>query len=273
MKVILITGASSGIGKACAAHLHHKGYRVYGTSRLSMDLGEEPAAAGDDGFRLLPMDVTDEASIARAIEYVEQTEGRLDVLVNNAGYGLAGAVEDTMTAEAQLQLDTNFLGTVRACRAVIPLMRRQGSGLIVNISSMAGVVGIPFQSFYSASKFAVEGFSQALRGELRPFGICVVVVRPGDFKTGFTMSRRKIPPAKGSSNTQAFETAMDIMERDEANGPSPELVAKRLGLLVDSRSPPLYTTVGSASQRFLINLRLIMPMSLFERALRAYYRL
>ncbi|WP_339801914.1 SDR family oxidoreductase [uncultured Marinobacter sp.] len=273
MKVVLITGASSGIGKACASHLHHKGYRVYGTSRLAMDPNVAPAAADDGGFRLLPMDVTDEASIAKAIEYVEQIEGRLDVLVNNAGYGLAGTVEDTMTTEAHLQLDTNFLGTVRVCRAVIPLMRRQGSGLIVNISSMAGVVGIPFQSFYSASKFAVEGFSQALRGEIGAYGISVVVIRPGDLKTSFTVNRKKIPPPEGSPNTRAFETALEIMEQDEANGPSPETVAKRLGQLIASKSPPLCTTVGSASQRFLISLRLILPISLFERALRAYYRL
>ncbi|MEX1058798.1 MAG: SDR family oxidoreductase [Natronospirillum sp.] len=273
MKVVLITGASSGIGKACAAYLHSLGYRVYGTSRYAEESSEGTAATDGGGYSLLRMDLTDEASIARVIEYVWQLEGRLDVVVNNAGCGLAGSVEDTATVEAQRQLDTNFFGMVKVCRAVIPLMRKQGGGLIVNISSMAGVVGIPFQSFYSASKFAVEGFSQALRGEIRPSGIKVVVIRPGDFNTGFTENRKKLPPVGDSPHGQAFSTALSIMEQDEVNGPAPEQVAKLLARLVASKSPNLCSTVGSVSQRLLIGLRLLMPMSLFERLLRAYYRL
>ncbi|MEX1214509.1 SDR family oxidoreductase [Saccharospirillum sp.] len=273
MKVVLITGASSGIGRACSVHLHHLGYRVYGTSRYAAKAQDGGVSADSDGVPLLRMDLTDQASIASAIDQVWQLEGRLDVVVNNAGSGLAGAVEDTAITEARAQLDTNFFGMVRVCQAVIPLMREQGSGLIVNISSMAGVVGIPFQSFYSASKFAVEGFSQALRGEIRSSGIRVVVIRPGDFNTGFTANRKKLQPTAGSPHSQAYTTALGIMERDEASGPVPELIARQLARLLASKSPPLYTTAGSISQRFLIALRLLMPMSIFERLIKAYYRL
>lgn len=273
MKVVLITGASSGFGKACAVHLHDRGYRVYGTSRSGTALSEVVAAAEGGNVPLLRMDVTDEESIASVMDCVWQLEGRLDVVVNNAGSGLAGAVEDTTIADAQWQLDTNFFGVVRVCRAVLPLMRKQGGGLIVNMSSMAGVVGIPFQSFYSASKFAVEGFSQALRGEVRRSGIKVVVIRPGDFNTGFTRNRKKVTPSADSPHAQAYSTALSIMEKDEANGPAPEQVAKLLARLVSSQSPTLCSTPGSVSQRLLIGLRGLMPMSAFERLLRAYYRL
>lgn len=191
--VVFITGASSGIGKICAEHLHAKGYRVYGTSRRA---SSTPQAVGSDRFRLIAMDVNSEDSVQRAIQTVLVAEGRIDVVLNNAGDGVAGSVEDTSLDEAQRQLDTNFFGVLRVCHAALPIMRRQASGLIVNVSSLGGLVGLPFQGLYSASKFAVEGMTEALRMEVRPFGVRVVLVEPGDFRTGFTEQRRKAVAAQ-----------------------------------------------------------------------------
>ena len=180
-RVALVTGASAGIGASCAAFLAAKGYRVYGGAR---------SAVMAEGVEPLILDVTDDVSVARAIETILARESRLDVLVNNAGFGIAGAIEDTSIEEAREQFEVNFFGVLRMCRAVLPVMRRQKSGYIVNIGSIGGLIAIPFQGFYSATKFALEGFSESLRMEVRPFGIQVVLIEPGDHRTAFTQNRR-----------------------------------------------------------------------------------
>ncbi|MGC8873617.1 MAG: SDR family NAD(P)-dependent oxidoreductase, partial [Chloroflexia bacterium] len=154
--VVLITGASSGIGLACARYLADRGYRVFGTSR-------HPEACPPEPFPMIQMDVCDDASVLRGVEAVRERAGRIDVLVNNAGIGYGGAIEDTSLEEAHRQFETNFFGALRLCRAVLPIMRAQGSGLIVNMSSIGGLIGLPFQGLYSATKFALEGMSEALR--------------------------------------------------------------------------------------------------------------
>ena len=158
-KVVLVTGASSGIGKAAAKLFYEKGYVVYGTSRRE-------AVESSDGIAMLKLDVTDDASVQDCVQQVLQREGQIDVLVNNAGYGIAGAVEDTSAEEVKSQLETNLVGLHRMCAAVLPVMRRQGGGKIINISSVAGFIAIPYQAFYSVSKYAVEGYSRALRNEV-----------------------------------------------------------------------------------------------------------
>ncbi|MCY1013953.1 SDR family NAD(P)-dependent oxidoreductase [Nannocystis pusilla] len=184
--VVLITGASSGFGEAAARLLAARGpCRVFGTSRR---------AAGHDtpgGVEMLPLDVRSDASVAACVDAVMQRAGRIDVLVNNAGYTLAGAVEETAIDEAKAQFDTNFFGMARMVRAVLPVMRAQGGGRIVNVSSLAGLVGVPFHAHYSASKFAVEGLSEGLRQEVRRFGIHVSLIEPGDFKTAGTAARER----------------------------------------------------------------------------------
>ena len=158
-RVALITGASSGIGRACATHLAACGVRVYGTSRI--------ASAGQDPFPMLQMDVTDDQSVQRAIEAIIHREGRLDIVVNNAGIAVAGPLELTSVEEAKRQIDVNLFGAFRVCRAVLPIMRNQGGGYIVNIGSIGGLIAIPFQPLYSASKFALEGMTESLRLEVR----------------------------------------------------------------------------------------------------------
>ena len=266
--VVLITGASSGIGKACAEHLHARGYRVYGTSRRVS--GTAPRTAG---FEMIAMDVTSEHSVRQAVELLLSREGRLDVVVNNAGDGIAGSIEDTSLEEARQQLDTNFFGTLRVCRAALPVMRRQGAGLIVNISSLGGLIGLPFQGLYSASKFAVEGMTEVLRMEVRPFGVRVALIEPGDFRTSFTAQRRKAVAAQTPGAYSAhFAKALATMERDEAGGADPRAVAMLLQRIINSRSPRPRYKVGGFFQKLSVGLlRKILPQKLFEYLLMASY--
>lgn len=280
-RVILITGASSGIGRACAEHLAALGHRVYGTSRRATfpHTPSYPEAVGDAtkaprGVTMIPMDVTDDTSVECGVRYVLGVEGRIDVVVNNAGMGIAGAVEDTAIDEAREQLETSFFGVLRVCRAVIPAMRAQGEGLIVNISSVAGVIGIPFQALYSAAKFAVEGFSEALRLEVAPFGIRVVIIEPGDFSTGFTGSRRRTAASlTNPAYTEACRRALEVMEHDEAAGGPPTPVARLVARVVASRSPRLRYAVGPLPERAAIVLKGLLPQRLFAWALARYYHL
>jgi NAD(P)-dependent dehydrogenase (short-subunit alcohol dehydrogenase family) len=266
-KVVLITGASSGIGKACASHLASLGHTVYGTSRKGGD------ASGS--IRMIPMDVTDERSVADGVERVVREAGRLDALVNNAGYGIAGAVEETSVQEAQQQFDTNFFGMVRVTKAALPRMRERRSGLVVNMGSIGGIISIPFQSFYCATKFAIEGFSEALRMEVRGFGIRVVLVEPGDHCTNFTKSRIRTKESQkdGSAYREAFDKALGVMERDEQNGPSPEGIARRIAAIVSDPSPALRHPVGMFLQRFAITLKSALPGGVFESIIRSTYKL
>ncbi|MDR3415504.1 MAG: SDR family oxidoreductase [Nevskia sp.] len=265
--VVLITGASSGIGRACAEYLHSRGYCVYGTSRKAQ---EDVAAPG--GFRMIEMDVTEEESVQRGVQLVLTREGVLDVVLNNAGDGVAGAVEDTSIEEARQQFETNFFGALRVCRAVLPAMRRRGSGLIVNVSSLGGLVALPFQGLYSASKFALEGMTEALRMEVRPHGVRVALLEPGDFHTGFTSAGRAARDAPRGVYRQRFLNALAAMERDESGGADPQLVARTLERIIVARAPRLRYKVGAWTQRFAAGwLRKVLPQRLFERLMMASY--
>jgi len=267
--VVLITGASSGIGKICAEHLHARGYRVYGTSRRAA----QAPHSSSESFQLIAMDVTSEDSVAHALQSILAREGRLDVVFNNAGDGIAGSVEDTSIEEARQQLDTNFFGVLRVCRAALPILRRQGAGLIVNVSSLGGLVGLPFQGLYSASKFAVEGMSEVLRMEVRPFGVRVALIEPGDFRTGFTAQRRKVMAAqRDSAYAERFGKALAVMEHDETHGADPLAVARLLERIINTRSPRPRYKVGGFFQTLSVGLlRKILPQKVFEYLLMASY--
>ena len=269
--VVLITGASSGFGKACADHLAQLGYRVYGTSRRAAF----PEGSPEQGYPLLiPMDVCDDDSVRAAVDFVLSAEGRLDVVVNNAGLGMAGAVEDTSLEEAKALFETNFFGVHRVCRAVLPTLREQRSGLIVNISSIGGLIAIPFQGFYSASKFATEALTEALRMELMPFGVRVTMLEPGDFKTGFTDNRIL---AIESSTNPAYQApcqrAVAVMEHDEQHGAAPIQLARKLATVIEKRSPRPRYVIGMLAQRLAVWLHRLLPNRLFERGVMAYYKI
>lgn len=265
-QVVLITGASSGIGLACAELLSARGHSVYGTSR-------KPASS-PQAYRLLEMDVTREDSVHRTVEAVLAEAGHIDVVVNNAGYALAGSVEDTSLEEAQRQLDTNFLGVLRVCKAVLPSMRARGSGLLIQISSLGGTFGLPFQGLYSASKFALEGLTESLRQELAPFGIQATLLQPGDVRTPITHNRiqtRQSGP--GSAYRAHFESALHVIEKEEREGIAPEAVAQRVLALMGSRSVAVRYSVGHLSQRIPTAAKALLPSRVFERLVSSFYGL
>jgi len=265
-KVVLITGASSGIGQACARHLARRGYQVFGTSRRPQPEAEEP-------FEMIPMDVTDEDSVRQGVATVLARAGRLDAVVNNAGFGFGGSVEDTSIDEARELFETNFFGMLRVCRAVLPHMRERRAGTIVNVSSLAGLISQPFVGMYCATKFAVEGVTEALRMEVRPFGIHVVMIEPGDTQTGFTANRRRTQASQAASPyADSMQRVLAVIELDEKTGCSPEAAARTLERVLRSRSPRLRYPVANASQRFAAAARKLMPAGLFERLLTQYYR-
>ena len=183
-KIALVTGGTSGIGLAAVNALHEAGVTVYETSRRDARL---------ENAVHLPGDVTDEAAMARVVQEVLDREGRIDILVCCAGFGISGAVEYTELSAAKKQLDVNFFGVVNAVKAVLPQMRERGSGRIVIVSSVAGAIAIPFQTYYSVSKAALNAYVAALRSELRPYGVTATAVMPGDIATGFTDAREKSP--------------------------------------------------------------------------------
>jgi NAD(P)-dependent dehydrogenase (short-subunit alcohol dehydrogenase family) len=262
-RVVLVTGASSGIGRACTEFLAGRGYRVYGASR-------RPAASSV--VESIAMDVRDDASVREAVSAVIAREGRIDILVNSAGIAIAGAVEDTSIEEARDQFDVNFFGVMRVCRAVLPAMRAQRAGCIVNIGSIGGLIAIPYQGLYSASKFALEGLSESLRMEVSQFGLHVVLIEPGDHRTGLTDNRRRV--AESGSNPayrDPFQRAAERMAADEQSGPEPEAVARLLHRIVIDPRPRLRYTVGPAPQRAVIWLKRLMPYALVEKVMNYYY--
>jgi NAD(P)-dependent dehydrogenase (short-subunit alcohol dehydrogenase family) len=261
-----VTGASSGFGRAIAEALHERGWVVYGTTRAATD-GRSP-----DGFSMLTMDVTSDASVSQGVAKVLAEQGRIDALVNNAGMGIAGALEDTIIEEAHAQFETNFFGMHRLCRAVLPSMRAQGSGRIVNMSSLGGVVSVPYQGFYCASKFAVEAYSEALRMEVMPFGVHVSMIEPGDYSTGFTANRRMVAAAGADSPYAGrCKRAVTQFAKDESANADIGPVARKALALLESPKPGLRNPVANAVQRVLVALRPAMPHSLFEYLVMSIY--
>ncbi|HVN86192.1 MAG TPA: SDR family oxidoreductase [Candidatus Binatia bacterium] len=260
-KIVLVTGASSGIGKACADHLAARGFRVFGAQRrVPSDMSGI--------VEMIAMDVNDDSSVAHGVQTILEQTGRIDAVVNCAGNAYMGAVEDTSIDEAKAQLETNFFGVLRVCRAVLPAMRKQGGGYVVNISSLAGVLGLPFSGLYSASKFALEGMTESLRLETRRRGIKVVLIEPGDFRSQLAATRRTVADADTNDAYQpAFAKFKAQQEKDEAGAPTPEPVAALVERILRSRSPKLRYSVGMIGQRIVVPLKRLLPQSLFERVL------
>lgn len=262
-RTILITGASSGFGLATARTLAAAGHTVFGTSRV---------ARPDNGaIRMLPLDVTADDSAAACLAALLGETGRLDVLINNAGTGLCGAVEDTSLAEARAQMETNFWGPVRMIKAVLPVMHAQGSGRIITIGSLAGHAALPFQPFYSTSKFALEGLNEALRLELRGSGIQSTMICPGDFRTGFTAARVFAARAREGRNAARLARTLAIYERDETNGADPALVASLIARLVTAAQLKPRYLVGAPAQVWGIRLKQILPAAVFEALMAGNY--
>ena len=263
--VVFITGISSGFGLETARLLSQEGHVVYGTVRREV----EPLPQ----VHYLRVDVRDPQAVHEAVRQIVEKEGRIDVLVNNAGMGIGGPLEFATEEEVRLQMDTNFMGLVHCVDAVLPFMRKQGSGKIVALSSIGGLMGLPFQGFYSASKFAIEGYCEALRMETRAMGIKVVVVRPGDFSTGFTGSRKKVEDEEALEAYPIYKTAIEKVEHDERGGLKPVVLAQRINKIIQSRNPRNGYVVASFEQRLSVWLKSLLPSKWFERILSSYYKL
>lgn len=263
-KVVLITGASSGFGKATAERLASKGYTVYGTSRKEQS---------DSAIHFIMMDVCNRETVQAGIEHIVAMEGRIDVVVNNAGMGIGGSLELATEEEITLQMDTNFRGCVNVCQAVLPVMRRQKKGQIINLSSIGGIMGLPYQGYYSASKFAIEGFSEALAAETRGLGIRVSIVEPGDFATNFTSRRRNSELTAASDAYKAsFSRSLSIIEKEENNGLQPDVLASKIEKIIVSRHPRLRYVVANMEQKMSVLLKHILPGNWFVGILRSYYK-
>ena len=263
-RVVLVTGASSGIGRVCAEHLARSGWRVFGAQRRVLAPDAAPR-----GVEMVAMDVTDDGSVERAVAEVLRSAGRIDAVVNNAGCSFMGSVEDTSIEEAKAQLEPNFFGVLRVCRAVLPAMRRQGGGHIVNVSSLAGIVGLPFSGLYAASKFALEGVSESMRLETRRFGIKVVLVEPGDFDTDLPAARRTVRAAETNDTyREAFSRFHAQQAKDEAAAPKPEPIARLVEKILRDPNPRLRYSIGMLGQRIVVPLKRILPQRFFEWALR-----
>ena len=268
-KVILVTGATSGFGKATALYLAGIGQKVYGFGRSVAETRQE--AGGN--LVMMRMDVNDDKSVKDAIDAVIQAEGRIDVILNAAGLGLGGSVEDATIEEAKALFETNLFGTMRVAKAVLPAMREAKSGLIVFVSSIGGLIGLPFQGLYSSTKFALEGLAEAMSMEVRGFGIDVVIVEPGDFATGFTANRVKADAAlqEGSAYKAAFNRAMKNIEKDETSGYKPDVFASAVSRIISSRRRKLRYMIGSPLQKSSVAIKRILPSRLFESIMSWYY--
>ena len=258
--VVAITGGSSGIGQATARYFAKKGWKVYELSRKGQ---------GEDGITHITADVTDEQSLAAAYKQIADKEGRIDVLVNNAGFGISGAIEYTKIEDAQRQLDVNFFGTVRSVQQALPYLRRSERPGIVNLSSMAAPLSIPFQAFYSCSKSAINALTLCLANELRPFGIAVSAVMPGDVRTGFTAAREKSDEGN-SQYSGVIEKSVKTMEHDEQNGMDPIRIAKKIYSQANKKHPKPLCTVG-LQYKFFAFLQKVLPASFINRLVGMIY--
>jgi NAD(P)-dependent dehydrogenase (short-subunit alcohol dehydrogenase family) len=266
-KVVLVTGASSGIGKSCAKYLSERGYLVFGTSRYF----PPPNLLETNGqFYTIRMDVLIDESVNEAVQTILNKTGQIDVLINNAGCALAGAIEDTSPEEALKELNTNLLGAHRVTQAVLPSMRKRKSGYIINISSLAGSIALPFQAFYSASKFALEALTETLRMEVKPFNIKVVSIQPNDYCTGLTDHRQRVARWQESVYREKAEKALAVTEAGEREGPSPEEIAHLVEKIINKKSPTLRYQIGS-NAKLIAFAKWLLPPKVGEKLIMRYF--
>jgi NAD(P)-dependent dehydrogenase (short-subunit alcohol dehydrogenase family) len=265
-KVVLITGGSSGIGKSIGEFLHHKGFVVYGTSR-------NPERILNSVFPLIALDVRDADSIHAAVAKVIVTSGRLDVVVNNAGVGITGPLEEIPMQEIKNNFETNLFGPIEVMKAVLPQMRSQQSGLIINITSIAGYMGLPYRSVYSASKGALELITEALRMEVKSFGIHITNVAPGDFATNIASGRFHAPVLKGSVYETSYGNTLKTMDEHVDSGSNPNEMAEAVYHIIQDREPKIHYKVGVFMQKFSIVLKRILPDKVYEKMLINHYKL
>lgn len=265
-KVVLITGGSSGLGKSIGEFLHKKGFVVYGTSR-------NPEKVMNSIFPLIALDVRNTESIQLAVAKIIKISGRLDVVINNAGVGITGPLEEIPMEEIKNNFETNFFGPIEVMKAVLPQMRQQKSGLIINITSIAAYMGLPYRSVYSASKGALQLITEALRMEVKQFGIEITNVAPGDFATNIASGRFHAPVIKGSAYEKVYGDTLAAMNKHVDAGSNPNEMAEAVYKIMQQKSPKVYYKVGIFMQKFSIVLKRALPDKMYERMLMNHYKL
>lgn len=264
-KVVLITGASSGIGKAIAEFLQSKNFIVFGTSR-------NPSKQ-ECQFPLVTLDVTKPETIKSAIAEVIASAGRIDVLINNAGIGITGPIEETPDEEIKKAFNTNYFGPINVIKAVLPEMRRNKTGLIINVTSIAGYMGLPYRGIYSASKGALELTTEAFRMELKDFNIKMTNIAPGDFATNIAAGRYHAPVVKGSPYEKPYGNTLKIMNQHVDEGKDPQVMAEAILKIIQEKAPKAHYKVGEPLQKFSIALKRILPDKVYEKLLLKHYKL
>lgn len=265
-KVILITGGSSGIGKSIGTFLFDKGYKVYGTSR-------NPKNYSNSSFPLLALDVTRKESISQCISDLINIEGKIDILINNAGAGITGPIEEIPEEEIKKNFEINFFGPLNIIKEVLPEMRKQNTGLVINVTSIAGYMGLPYRGIYSASKGALETITEAYRMELKDFNIEMCNVAPGDFATNIADGRYHAPKLDYSPYKIPYGNTLDLMNEHVDQGSDPRLMAEAIYKILNRDRPKIHYKVGSFLQKFSIVLKRILPDKVYERMLMNHYKI
>lgn len=265
-KVVFITGGSSGIGKAVGEYLLEKGFTVVGTSR-------NPQRISGSKFPLVAMDVKDRESIQTAVQTVLGKKGRIDILINNAGAGITGAIEEVPYEEILNNFETNVFGPIEVIKAVLPSMRIQKDGLIINVTSIAGYMGLPFRGIYSSSKSALEILTESLRMELKPFHIEVTNVAPGDFATNIASGRYHAPVVANSPYKEVYGMSLQMMDEHVDSGGDPREMGKAIFKIIQTSKPKVRYKVGQPLQKFSLLLKKILPSRMYERMLMNHYKI
>ncbi|SDB42982.1 Short-chain dehydrogenase [Flavobacteriaceae bacterium MAR_2010_188] len=265
-KVVLITGGSSGIGKSIGEYLSDQGFVVYGTSR-------NPNNYKDSKIKLIELDVLQAESIQNAVSEVINNEGKIDVVINNAGAGITGPVEEIPEAEIKRNFETNFFGPLNVIKSVLPQMRQQNQGLIINITSIAGYMGLPYRGVYSASKGALELISEAISMEIKDFNIKITNVAPGDFATNIAAGRFHSPNLKESPYQPKYSEVLKAIDEDVHKADDPIIVAEKILEIINNPSPKLHYKVGAFMQKFSVGLKRILPDRTYEKILMKHYKL
>ena len=265
-KVVLITGGSSGIGKSIGEFLHQKGFVVYGTSR-------NPERISSSVFTLIALDVRNKVSIQNAVAEIISKSGKLDIVINNAGVGITGPIEEISTEEIKNNFETNLFGPIEVMKAVLPQMRSQKSGLIINITSIAGYMGLPYRGIYSASKGALELVTEALRMEVKSFGIHVTNVAPGDFATNIASGRFHAPLIKNSAYEIPYGNTLKMMDEHVNSGSNPNEMAAAIYKIIQTPNPKIHYKIGFFMQKFSIVLKRVLPDKVYEKMLMKHYKL
>lgn len=267
-KVVLITGGSSGIGKAIGEHLVSVGYTVYGTSRNPERIQQQVFA-----FPLLKLDVSDAGNAMEVVQSVIDKEGRIDVLINNAGVGITGPIEETPEEEIAKAFNTNFYGPIRLMKAVLPHMRKERKGLIINITSIAGYMGLPFRGVYCATKGALGLVAESLQMELSQMGIDICNLAPGDFNTNIANGRYHAPILKSSDYRENYERVIEVINEQMSESSDPALIGKKVQRIIEKKNRKLHYKAGAFMEKVSVKLKQILPDKVFNKLLLNHYKL